>query len=321
MAELHPQLEALLTEIATANYPDQIEVPVDEARRITVERAQRFYGPAEPVHRVEQISIPGPAGPLNARLYAVEADGPLPIVVYLHGGGWVLGDCDSHDKGVRALTNAAQCLSVSVDYRLAPENPFPAAIDDCFGALRWVAENAASLGGDPSRIAVAGDSAGGNLAAACALLAKAEGGPALAFQLLIYPVLDSDLTTESYCEHADALVLNRARMEFFWDRYVPDVAMRTDWRAAPLRAPDLSGLPPALIIGSGLDPLYSEGVAYAERLRAAGVETEHLPFPRMAHAFFQAPALLDDSRAAIDRAGIALRTAFGTLDSEVAAAQ
>jgi len=321
MAELHPQLEALLAEIATANYPDQIEVPVEEARRITVERAQRFYGPPEPVHRVEPLSIPGPAGALYARLYAVEADGPLPIVVYFHGGGWVLGDCDSHDKGVRALTNAAQCLSVSVDYRLAPENPFPAAIDDCFAALRWVAENAAALGGDPSRIAVAGDSAGGNLAAAAALMAKAEGGPKLAFQLLIYPVVDSDLETDSYREHADALVLNRARMEYFWDRYVPDTAQRTDWRAAPMRAPDLSGLPPALIIGSGIDPLYSEGVAYAERLRDAGVETEHLPFPRMAHAFFQAPALLDDSRAAIDRSGSALKAAFGIQDPASAAAQ
>ncbi len=321
MAELHPQLEALLAEIATANYPDQIEVPIDEARRITVERAQRFYGPPEPVRRIESLTIPGPAGPLNARLYAVEANGPLPIAVYFHGGGWVLGDCDSHDKGVRALTNASQCLSVSVEYRRAPESPFPAAIDDCFGALRWVAENAAALGGDASRIAVAGDSAGGNLAAACALLAKAEGGPALAFQLLIYPVLDSDMTTKSYREHADALVLNRARMEYFWNLYVPDVALRTDWRAAPMRAPDLSGLPPALIIGSGLDPLYSEGVAYAERLREAGVEAGHMPFPRMAHAFFQAPALLDDSRAAIDRAGVALRSAFGTMDPASAAAQ
>lgn len=321
MAELHPQLEALLSEIATANYPDQIEVPVDEARRITVDRAQRFYGPAEPVQRVEALTIPGPAGPMKARLYAAEADGPLPITVYFHGGGWVLGDCDSHDKGVRALTNAAGCLSVSVEYRLAPEHVFPAAIDDCFAALKWVADNAAALGGDPSRIAVAGDSAGGNLAAACALLAKAEGGPDLAFQLLIYPVLDSDMETESYREHAEAVVLNRARMAYFWDLYVPDQAMRADWRVAPMQAPDLSGLPPALIIGSGIDPLFSEGVAYAERLRAAGVAAEHLPFPQMAHAFFQAPAILDDSRASIDRAGVLLREAFGTADPATAAAQ
>ncbi|MFP6759763.1 MAG: alpha/beta hydrolase fold domain-containing protein, partial [Alphaproteobacteria bacterium] len=160
MTELHPQLKAMLEDVATANYPDQIDVPIDEARRITVERAQRFYGPAEPVARIKALTIPGPTGPLRARIYAVESEAPLPVVVYFHGGGWVLGDIDSHDKGVRAVTNAAQCLSVSVEYRMAPEHPFPAAPDDCFAALRWIAENAASFGGDASRLAVAGDSAG-----------------------------------------------------------------------------------------------------------------------------------------------------------------
>jgi len=310
MGQLHPQLEALLAEIAKANYPDQIAVPVDEARRITVDRARRFYGPAEAVHRVEPLTIPGPAGPLTARLYAVAGDAPLPVLVYFHGGGWVLGDCDSHDKGVRALTNAAGCLSVSVEYRRAPEDPFPAAIDDCFAALTWVAGNAAALGGDAARLAVAGDSAGGNLAAASALLARDAGAPRLAFQVLIYPVLDHDLETPSYVEHAEAPVLNRDRMAFFWDRYVPDAAQRRDWRASPLRASDLAGVAPALILGGAVDPLFSEGLAYAERLRAAGVAVEHVAYPGMAHAFFQAPALLDDSRDAIDRAGVALKRAF-----------
>ncbi len=312
MTELHPQLKAMLEDVATANYPDQIEVPIDEARRITVERAQRFYGPAEPVARVEALTIPGPAGPLKARLYAVESEAPLPVVVYFHGGGWVLGDIDSHDKGVRAITNAAGCLSVSVEYRMAPEHPFPAAPDDCFAALTWIAANAASFSGDPSRLAVAGDSAGGNLAAVCALMAKERGGPALAFQLLIYPVVDYGMENGAYQDHADTLVLNRDRMAYFWDLYVPDAAHRTDWRAAPLLAPDHSGLPPALILGSGIDPLYAEGVAYTEKLKAAGVAAEHVGFPRMTHAFFQAPALLDDSRDAVDRAGAALRRAFGT---------
>lgn len=310
MTDLHPQLKAMLEDVATANYPDQIEVPVDEARRITVERAQRFYGPAEPVARVEALTIPGPAGPLKARIYAVESDEPLPVMVYFHGGGWVLGDVDSHDKGVRAVTNAAHCMSVSVEYRRAPETAFPGAIDDCFAALAWIAENAASFGGDGSRLAVAGDSAGGNLAAACALMAKERGAPDLAFQLLIYPVVDYGLETDAYRDHADTLVLNRDRMAYFWEQYVPDVAQRTDWRAAPLRAPDHSGLPPALILGSGIDPLYAEGVAYTEKLKAAGVAAEHVGYPRMTHAFFQAPALLDDSRDAIDRAGAALRKAF-----------
>ncbi|MFP6758142.1 MAG: alpha/beta hydrolase, partial [Alphaproteobacteria bacterium] len=172
------------------------------------------------------------------------------------------------------------------------------------------AANPADFGIDPDRIALAGDSAGGNLAAVCALMAKQRGGPALAFQLLIYPVVDYGMENGAYQDHADTLVLNRDRMAYFWDLYVPDPAQRTDWRAAPLLAPDHAGLPPALILGSGIDPLYAEGVAYAEKLKAAGVAVEHVGFPRMTHAFFQAPALLDDSREAVDRAGAALKNAF-----------
>ena len=308
---LHPQLRAMLERIAEAGYPDQTTVAVAEARRITVDRAERFYGAPEPVDRVEPLTVDGAAGPLRARLYAVDSAAPLPIAVYFHGGGWVLGDVDSHDKGVRAITAAARCLSVSVDYRRAPEHPFPAAAEDCFAALRWVAANAARLGGDPERIAVAGDSAGGNLAAVSALTARDSGGPALAFQLLIYPVVDSDLDGGTYATLGRAPVLDRARMAYFWDSYVPDPAQRSDWRCAPLRAATHAGLPPALVIGAGVDPLFGEGAAYAEALRAAGVEAEHLAFPRMTHAFFQAPGILDDARAAVDAAGAALRRAFG----------
>lgn len=308
---LHPQLRAMLERIAEAGYPDQTTVAVAEARRITVDRAERFYGAPEPVDRVEPLTVDGAAGPLRARLYAMDSAAPLPIAVYFHGGGWVLGDVDSHDKGVRAITAAARCLSVSVDYRRAPEHPFPAAAEDCFAALRWVAANAARLGGDPARIAVAGDSAGGNLAAVSALTARDSGGPALAFQLLIYPVVDSDLDGGTYATLGRAPVLDRARMAYFWDSYVPDPAQRSDWRCAPLRAATHAGLPPALVIGAGVDPLFGEGAAYAEALRAAGVEAEHLAFPRMTHAFFQAPGILDDARAAVDAAGAALRRAFG----------
>ena len=308
---LHPQLRAMLERIAEAGYPDQTTVPVAEARRVTVDRAERFYGDPEPVDRVEPLTVDGAAGPLRARLYAMDSAAPLPVAVYFHGGGWVLGDIDSHDKGVRAITAAARCLSVSVDYRRAPEHPFPAAAEDCFAALRWVAANAARLGGDPERIAVAGDSAGGNLAAVSALAARDSGGPALAFQLLIYPVVDSDLDGGTYATLGDAPVLDRARMAYFWDSYVPDPARRRDWRCAPLRAANHAGLPPALVIGAGVDPLFGEGAAYAEALRAAGVEAEHLAFPRMTHAFFQAPGILDDARAAVDAAGAALRRAFG----------
>ena len=312
MAETpHPQLAALLQRIAAANYPDQTTVPLEEARRITVDRAQRFYGAPTPVDRVEPLTVDGAAGPLRARLYAPKASGPLPVVVYFHGGGWVLGDIDSHDKGVRAIAAAGRCLAVSVDYRRAPEAQFPAAAEDCFAALRQVAANAARLGGDPARLAVAGDSAGGNLAAVCALMAREAGAPALAFQLLIYPVVDCDLDGGTYATLGNAPVLNRDRMVYFWDSYVPDPERRADWRCSPLRAATHAGLPPALVIGAGIDPLYGEGVAYARKLRAAGVDAEHLPFPRMTHAFFQAPGVLDDARAAVDAAGAALRRAFG----------
>ena len=319
MSEVHPQLSALLERIAEAGYPDQTKVPVEEARRITVERARRFYGPPEPVDRVEELTVPGPAGPLRARLYAAASDGPMPVVVYFHGGGWVLGDVDSHDNGARALTNSAGALTVSIEYRRAPEHPFPAAVEDCLAALTWVAAHAGALGGDARRIAVAGDSAGGNLAAACALHSRDGAAPPLAFQLLIYPVLDSDLDTPSYRAHAEAPMLTAERMAYFWRCYVPDAARRRDWRCAPLRAPELAGVAPAMIVASGIDPLWSEGLAFAERLRAAGVAAEHVPFPRMTHAFFQAPSLLEDARAAIDRAGAALMRAFATEPDRAAA--
>ncbi len=306
---LHPQLVELLATLEAAGYPDQTTVPLAEARHITVDRAQRYYGSQEHVERLLNFEIPGPAGALPARLYAVPGEN-LPVVIYFHGGGWVLGDRDSHDKGVRALTNAAGCISISVEYRLAPENPFPAAVEDCYAALCWLAGNAGRYGGDGSRLAVAGDSAGGNLAAVSALMAKAKGGPELAFQLLIYPVLDSALDTPSCLEHAEGPMLTVERMAYFWQAYVPKAAERVDWRCAPLRAPDLAGLPPTMILASTIDPLYSEGEAYATRLAEAGVAVEHVPLPGMCHAIFQAPALLDESRRGIDLAGAALKRAF-----------
>ncbi|MDP6352996.1 MAG: alpha/beta hydrolase [Alphaproteobacteria bacterium] len=315
--DLHPQMRALLDELEAADFPDQTKVPLAEARAITDERAKRHYGPPEPVESVFETTIPGADGRLAARVYRPRGDRPragrpLPVLVYFHGGGWVLGSLDSHDRGVRALSNAAGCMSVSVAYRLAPEHPFPAPAEDCFAALGWLAENAGQLGGDGSRIAVGGDSAGGNLAAVAALMARQAGAPKLAFQLLIYPVLDSALDTPSYREHAEAPMLTHERMAFFWDKYVPDPAARGDWRAAPLQAGDLEGLPPTLIVSSGIDPLCSEGGAYAARLEQAGVPVERLVFPRMCHAFFQAPALLDDSREAIAHAGRVLAEAFAT---------
>lgn len=314
--ELHPQMRALLARLEAAGYPDQTRVPVDQARRITDQRAARFYGEPETVARVAEITIPGPAGALAARVYHPEDAGGqgdragLPVMVYFHGGGWVLGSLDSHDRGVRALVNAGRCLGVSVAYRLAPEHPFPAALEDGVAALGWIADHAAALGGDPGRLAVAGDSAGGNLAAVTALMARDQGGPALAHQVLIYPVVDSDLKRASYQAHWEAPMLPGHRMAYFWDQYVPDAGRRGDWRVAPLRAPSHRGLPPATIIAAGIDPLCGEGAAYAEALAGAGVPAAYHLFPGMTHAFFQAPALLDDARAAVDIAGAALQKSF-----------
>jgi len=307
--DIHPQLKSLLARLASADYPDQTKVTPSEAREITDDRARKFYGPYDEVASTLDITIPASPRPMSARVYRPEGKGPFPILVYYHGGGWVLGSLDSHDRGVRCLTRAAGCLSISVAYRLAPENPFPAAAKDCVAALDWIVKNAADYDGDPSRVAVGGDSAGGNLAAVVALKAR-ESGPELAFQLLIYPVVDSDLARKSYQEFAAAPMLPGHRMKYFWDQYVPVVEDRKSWRCAPLRAPDHSGLPPALVIAAGIDPVVDEGKEYFEKLSASGVEAHYKLYPRMTHAFFQAPGLLDDARSASDEAGNKLRKAF-----------
>ena len=306
---IHPQLQSLLTQLASADYPDQTTVTPSEARKITDDRARRFYGPYGEVGSTFDITIPVSPMPLSARVYKPSGDGPFPILVYYHGGGWVLGSLDSHDRGVRGLTSAAGCVSVSVAYRLAPENPFPAAANDCVRALDWIVKNANAFGGDPGRVAVGGDSAGGNLAAVVALEAR-EAGPKLSFQLLIYPVVDSDLGRGSYETFANAPMLPGHRMKYFWDQYVPSVEDRKNWRCAPIRASDHTGLPPALIIAAGIDPLLDEGKAYAERLSSSGVEVSYKVFPRMTHAFFQAPGLLDDAEEAALQAGKLIKKSF-----------
>ena len=309
MLDIHPQLQSLLEQLGSAGYPDQTEISPAEARKITDDRARRFYGPADDVGSTVDIMIPSSPQPLSARVYTPSGKGPFPILVYFHGGGWVLGSLDSADRGARGVTCSGDCITVSVDYRLAPENPFPAAANDCGFALNWIVRNAADFDGDPSRVAVGGDSAGGNLAAAVAIEAR-EAGPELLFQLRIYPVVDSDLTRGSYQKFANAPMLPGHRMKYFWDQYVPNVGERSNWRCSPLRANDHSGLPPALIIAAGLDPLLDEGKEYAEKLSKAGVEVNYKVFPRMTHAFFQAPGLLDDARVASNEAGFHLRKAF-----------
>ena len=242
------------------------------------------------------------------RVYRPVRGETLPALVYFHGGGWTIGDLDTHDVLCRSLAVGARCVVVSVDYRLAPEYPFPTAVEDCFAATRYVAEHAAEL--KVRGIAVGGDSAGGNLAAIVALMARDAGGPRLAFQLLIYPATDQRCATASHERNAQGYLLTRDSIEYFRRAYLPNERDWTDWRASPLLARSHANLPPALVITAGYDPLLDEGRAYAERLRAAGVEVDYREYADMVHGFVLFGGVLDTAKAAVAECCAALRRAF-----------
>ena len=269
-------------------------------------------GEPESIARIENRTVPGPAGQIPVRIYTPVGTAPFPVLVYFHGGGWVIGNLDTHDGICRSLANRVGCLVVSVDYRLAPEHRFPAAPEDCYAATRWLAEHAGSLGGDKGRIAVGGDSAGGNLAAVVALMARDRGGPKLAFQLLVYPATDTDFETRSYRENSEGYFLTRADMVWFWNHYAPRDEDRRNPYAAPLRAASLRGLPPALVITAEFDPLCDDGNAYAARLREDGVPVRLSQQDGLIHGFFQMGAVIDRGRASVDEASRALKDAFAT---------
>jgi len=272
--------------------------------------AARPLPPGAPVAAVEDRTIPGPAGEIPVRIYTPAGEAPFPVLVWLHGGGWVLGTLDGSDHVCRELTNAASCVVVSVDYRLAPEHLFPAAPDDCEAAYNWVVANAASFGGDPARVAVGGDSAGGNLAAVVSLRAKEHGSPLPVLQLLVYPVTDHNFDRPSYRANAEGYLLTRVAMQWFWDYYVPDPGQRSHPHASPLYASDLSGLPPALILTAEFDPLCDEGAAYGELLRQAGVPVTVTHYDGMIHGFFGQFPVIDKGRDAVRESAEALTDAF-----------
>jgi acetyl esterase len=259
---------------------------------------------------VKDLEIPGPAGRIPVRVYRPSERAELPVLVYLHGGGWAICSLETHDASCRELANAADCVVVSVDYRLAPEHRFPAAPEDCYAALTWTARNAPSLGADSRRLAIGGDSAGGNLSAVVALMARDREGPRLCHQLLVYPVTDHSFDTDSYRENADAPILTREIMQGFWGLYLSRAEDGRHPYASPLRAEDLSGLPPAHVITAEYDPLRDEGEAYARRLSAAGVPVEQRRFDGMVHGFFGFGELIDLAREAVDDAARELRRAF-----------
>lgn len=278
------------------------ELSVPEARQATVMQIPRRRQPV-PVASVVDRTIPGPAGELPIRIYTPEGPGPFPALVYFHGGGFVVGSLASGDPTCLALCHGASCVVVSVEYRLAPEHKFPAATDDCLAATRWLAAHAAELNADPVRLAVAGESSGGNLAAVTALRLRDEGGPALRGQLLIYPVADYHTPpTPSYIANADGYLLTRAMMVWFWGHYLSDAGEANHPHAAPLRAPDLSGLPAALVITAEFDPLRDEGERYAERLQQAGVPTQLARYDGMIHGFLLLSELFDEGRQAMEEA-------------------
>ena len=265
----------------------------------------------EPVARVEDLSIPGPAGDIPVRLYSPGPHEQLPTVVYLHGGGWVLGDLDSHDPLCRALANRASAAVVSVDYRLAPEHKYPAAAEDAYAAALWLSEHGSEWGADPSRIAVCGDSAGGNLAAVAALMARDRGGPELRAQALIYPVTNCDFEVESYRANGDgSMGLSEDGMRWFWRCYTRSPAEAAEPYASPLRADTLIGLPPALVITAEYDALRDEGEAYAARLKRSGVPTELVRYDGVIHGFVGQLAAFPEGRQAVDRIAAFLCEAF-----------
>ena len=306
---LDPQAQKILEEAAALGLPAYQDLSPTEARKQMLELAP----PVDPllsVKKVEDRSIPGPESDIPIRLYYPKGNPPFPAVVYFHGGGWVIGDLDTHHSFCHALANTSSCLIVSVDYRLAPEHRYPAAVEDAYAATKWVAENAAVMQADPDRLAVCGDSAGGHLAAVVAMMARDRKGPPIELQILIYPITDFNFDTPSYLENREGYVLTRDLMQWFWNHFIADEADANDPYVCPLQASKLSDLPGALIITAEYDPLRDEGEAYGEKMRAAGVNVKLTRYSGMMHAFIRMTAHLDKAKEALDEVSGTIREAF-----------
>ena len=310
---VHPQVAVLLERVARSQLPPYYELPPAVSRRLYYDTRAVTSPPVPEVGAVYLQLMPGPAGPVPVRVYkpaGAAKSGILPALVYYHGGGWVIGDLDTHDVVCRQLANGSRCMVFSVEYRLAPEARFPAAVDDCIAVTRHIAERAGVLGVDPKRIAVGGDSAGGNLAAVVCLDARDTHKPLPCFQLLVYPATDQRSGHPSHERNAEGYLLTRKVMNYFRGHYLPNEVDWLDWRASPLLATSLQGLPPAYLITAGYDPLVDEGRAYAGRMSDEGVKVQYLEYPDMVHGFLLMGGALDTANHAVAGCCAALRKAF-----------
>ena len=309
---IDPQVQAVLEMVIKSGRPAYNTLSPKEARQLFRETRPPSTPTPPEIGEVKNLVIDGP-NQVPVRTYrpkGVAATTALPALVYFHGGGWVIGDLDTHDVLCRFLTAEAGIAVVNVDYRLAPEAKFPAAADDAWAATQWVVKNAARLGIDASRLAVGGDSAGGNLAAVVALMARDAGAPALKLQVLMYPVTDVGTQTQSYKDFGEGYLLTRDGMRWFFDHYLASKEQESDWRVSPLRAKSLAGVAPALIITAGFDPLRDEGEAYARKLREAKVRTDYVCYGGMIHGFMPMGKLIDTGNRAVSHAAASLREAL-----------
>jgi acetyl esterase len=294
---LAPEYEAMFAQLAEAAKeqpaPALWEMSPTEGREMY--RAMRPVNPELPIHGYIDRTIPGTLGEIPVRIYTPEGAGPFGVLVYFHGGGWVIGDLDTSDAVCREITTLSGVVVMSVDYRMAPEHPYPAAVIDSFDATAWASEHMQALNGN-GKLAVAGESAGGNLSAVVCLKARDENGPKIDFQCLMYPVTDCDMTRQSYIDNGEGYLLEKQSMEWFWNTYCPDQAKRREPHASPLLAENLQGLPPALVMTAEFDPLRDEGEAYAEALNAAGTEATVVRYDGLVHDFLATAAIFECSR-------------------------
>lgn len=310
---LHPQALALLRLIEEKGLPPTHTLTPAQAREVYRQR-RGFTQPEPPaVASVRDLEARGPEGPIPLRSYRPAGSGDaqvLPVLVYYHGGGWVIGDLDTHDVLCRQLCNAAGCAVIAVDYRMGPEHRFPAAVDDALAAARWIRSQAASLKVDAARLAVGGDSAGGNLAAVVALAARDSGDLPIAFQLLIYPATDQRRGAPSHTTNAQGYLLTRDTITYFHDHYIADPAQDLDWRCSPLLHANHKDLPPAFVLTAGFDPLRDEGIEYAQKLTEAGVRSALVSFERQIHGFITMGRVIDEANVAVQLCAAQLRTAL-----------